>query len=254
MTTSSFDRTDRKRTLHLLMSVLMLFLAATLFTSCKKGQMDYKKGVAAFEDEEYEVAVKAFKKSAKKGHVEAQIMVGMCYEKGYGVDEDIEEAMDWYRKAADSEDPLAEAVYGMGLIGKEKEKGIKYLKKAANKGCALAQTTLGIIYLDKDEEEAVKYLKKAAGQSLTGRKTVLDIFMEKEDHNPITDVLEDEEICVEDASIVSAQVMLVAVYLEGLGVERSTKEAKKWFEKAKKNGLSKKVQKKIKRELDDADD
>lgn len=250
-TTISFARINRKRTLRLLMSLLMLFFAATLFTSCKKGLLDYRKGLSAWEDDEYEDAVKAFKKSAKKGNTDAMLMLGLCYENGRGVDKDIEESLEWYGKAAESEDTLAEAVYGAALIGKDQEKGLKYLKKAANKGSVIAQTVLGVFRMKEgDEDEAVKYLKKAAGQPLTGRKTVLDRFLEKEDRNPFTELLEDEDGSAEDGCIVTAQTMLVKIYM----LKKDLKEARKWLEKAKKNGLSGKMQKTIRKALDAVDD
>ena len=46
-------------------------------------------------------AVKWFRKAADKGHAEAQFNLGGCYKRGEGVAKDLTEAARWYRKAAE---------------------------------------------------------------------------------------------------------------------------------------------------------
>lgn len=41
-----------------------------------------------------------FAKPPPKGHAEAQYNLGVCHEHGYGVEKDLGQAADWYRKAA----------------------------------------------------------------------------------------------------------------------------------------------------------
>ena len=40
-------------------------------------------------------------RSGRQGIANAQYNLGYCYEKGYGVTKDKEQAMQWYKKAAD---------------------------------------------------------------------------------------------------------------------------------------------------------
>jgi TPR repeat protein len=49
------------------------------------------------------------KKAAAQGNAEAAYLLGACYDKGWGVDSDIETAKEWYQKAADNGDEDAKA-------------------------------------------------------------------------------------------------------------------------------------------------
>ena len=52
-------------------------------------------------DEDEEEAVEWYRKAAEQGHAEAQDELARCYDYGWGVGEDEEEAVEWYRKAAE---------------------------------------------------------------------------------------------------------------------------------------------------------
>ena len=91
---ATMHRAIGKRMLHVFMSMLVLFLAAALFASCKKGSADWKKGVSSMKDGEYEDAVEHFKDSAEKGNTDAQMMLAVCYFAGIGMKEqDIDKAV-----------------------------------------------------------------------------------------------------------------------------------------------------------------
>jgi TPR repeat protein len=87
-----------------------------------------------------EEAVKWFRKAAEQGDMEAQYNLGLCYEQSEGVANDLKEAVKWYRQSAEQ-------------------------------GYALGQFNLGICYINgdgvsKDSDEAVKWIVKAAEQGL----------------------------------------------------------------------------------------
>ena len=116
-------------------------------------------------------AVRWYRKAADQGHAEAQNRLGTYYEYGRGVTEDYDEAVRWYRKAADQD--LAEA-----------------------------QNNLGECYyygrgVTQHYTEAVRWYRKAAeqGHSL-------------------------------------AQIQLGRCYENGRGVPQSKSEALKWYRKA----------------------
>ena len=67
-------------------------------------------------EENNEEALKWFKKAAIAGHAEAQYRLGECYEKGFGASEDLNEAAFWYAKAALNGD-------------KDGKKGLRNLKR-----------------------------------------------------------------------------------------------------------------------------
>ena len=47
-------------------------------------------------------AVRWYRKAADQGNAKAQYYLGVCYDYGDGVDMDLQEAAKWYRKAADN--------------------------------------------------------------------------------------------------------------------------------------------------------
>ena len=128
-----------------------------------------------------------------------------------GVEENNEEAVMWYRKAADQGNAAAQNslgllyYYGNG-VEENNEEAVKWFRKAAEQGNAAAQWSLGNCYynghgVDENDEEAVKWYRKAAEQG--------------------------------DAE---AQKRFGFLYYWGLGVERDYKEADKWFRKAAEQG------------------
>ena len=70
-------------------------VAENFFTS-----ENYLKGKFAFDEGDYEIAVKLWMDSAKQGQPEAQGFIGAMYHAGYGVEKDYGKAMKWYLKAA----------------------------------------------------------------------------------------------------------------------------------------------------------
>lgn len=83
-----------------------------------------------------------YEKAAQNEIPAAYSALGLCYEAGLGVEEDIKKAVDLYKKAADQGDPFGMAHYGYALANGE--------------GCA------------KDEKAAMSWLIKAAMQGDQG--------------------------------------------------------------------------------------
>ena len=65
--------------------------------------------------EDYALALAPLRKAAEAGNAEAMNQLGELYYYGYGVDEDFDNAREWYRKAAEAGNPLArEALSRLG--------------------------------------------------------------------------------------------------------------------------------------------
>ena len=63
----------------------------------------------------YQEAVKWYRKAAEQGHAKAQLMLGICYSLGNGVEKNMDESLKWIRKAASQGDEDAkEALKRMG--------------------------------------------------------------------------------------------------------------------------------------------
>ena len=71
----------------------------------------YMQGVKAMMKGDYDIAFKCFQKCANNDNVIAQRVVGYCYRKGYGVNQNIAEAKRWYKKAIAAGDEYAEECY-----------------------------------------------------------------------------------------------------------------------------------------------
>ncbi len=151
------------------------------------------------------------RRAAEKGHVMAQLQLGLFYYNGECVDKDMTEAIKWFRKAAEQGNAMAQCLMGElycagNGIAKDMSKGMKWLHKSAEQGHAKAQCVLGCFYYDgkdvpEDKNEAVKWFRKAAEQ---GDST--------------------------------AQVMLGICYYKGDGATKDVTEAKKWLCKAAEQG------------------
>ncbi len=104
-------------------------------------------------------------------HPPAMFLLGECYAQGLGVEKDPVQAVAWYQKAADLENP--DAQYALGRLY-EKEAGskrrfwrrpefVRLYKLAANQGLAQAQHALGDCYEHK-KGFRIRHRKKAAKQ------------------------------------------------------------------------------------------
>jgi TPR repeat protein len=85
---------------------------------------------------DYNEAIKWYRKAAEQGNAPAQFNLGVNYENGQGVNQDYNEAVKWYRKAAEQ-------------------------------GNATAQSNLGVMYengegVEKDDDVAVDWYTKSA--------------------------------------------------------------------------------------------
>ena len=73
----------------------------------------FYKGVAAYHRGDYATAIRELRPLAERGLAEAQLKLGIMYNKGQGVPQDYAEAVGWWRKAAEQEN--AKAQYNLGL-------------------------------------------------------------------------------------------------------------------------------------------
>ena len=121
--------------------------------------------------------------AAAKGDANAQFILGVLCERGWGTKENKAQAAVWYRKAAEQGYPRAQVALGwmynngMGLAKNEKE-SCAWFRKAAEQGFAEGQRSLGTCYdfgggVEKDKTAAVDWYLKAAEQGNDGAKGAL---------------------------------------------------------------------------------
>lgn len=111
---------------------------------------------------------------AEAGDAEAQTALGEIYAEGKQVRGDYREAVNWYRKAAEKENPRAlfhlGALYEIGQgVPRDEAEAARLYRKAAEQGLADAQYSLAGMYglgrgVPHNPKEALSWYQKAAAQ------------------------------------------------------------------------------------------
>ena len=87
------------------------------------------------------------RESAEQGYADAQVNLGLLYDRGRGVAKDDAEAVRWYREAAAKGHAMAQNnlgakyLFGEG-VPKNKEEAVRWFRMAAEQGNAKAKATL----------------------------------------------------------------------------------------------------------------
>src|SRR5438270_4719931 len=94
----------------------------------------------------------SLKAQAEAGDTIAQVRLGVAYASGDGVTADEDEAVKWFRKAADKGKAAGEYSLGeMYLTGRGVDtnlaEGVKWIRRAAEHGAARGQSNLAVLYL-----------------------------------------------------------------------------------------------------------
>ena len=58
-----------------------------------------KSAIEHFDNDRYEEALPLFEKLAREGDAEAMYYLGIMYYEGWGVDKDLDKAVEWWKKA-----------------------------------------------------------------------------------------------------------------------------------------------------------
>ncbi len=186
-------------------------------------------------------------KYAKDGIADAQYDLGVCYENGFGIEADEEEAAYWYKKAANQDQANAQNAIGRfyyygTVVEEDEEEAVKWFRKAANQGDAIAQGNLGYCYengtgVETNTEEAARWYRKAADQgNAYGQAHLGSCYLYG------TGVEEDNDEAVRwirkavNQDYAEAQTLLGYCYEYGWGVEEDFAQAKEWFQKAADQG------------------
>ena len=138
-----------------------------------------------FGESDKKQAARLIKRAAEGGNGEAQYLMGMLYLNAIGVEHDYENAVEWFRKGAESGNEDAannlvqydrpeayNAAANMEFAKKDqadKEKVFRLMKHAAEGGLAASQSTLGFLYMNgygvlPDYQKGMEWFRKAADQ------------------------------------------------------------------------------------------
>ena len=117
------------------------------------GYQSYLKG-------DYEAAYREWLPLAELGDVEAQFNLGVLYDEGAGVEQDLAIAADWYRKAAeqgfiDAQTNLGVMYYYGQGVTRDYQKAAEWFRLAAAQGDTEASGYLSKITDDSDSQKTV---------------------------------------------------------------------------------------------------
>jgi hypothetical protein len=186
-------------------------------------------------------AMAHMRQSAEAGYAPAQIILGLAYETGDGVDKDANEARKWLLLAAQQGVAEAENDYGILVyyghgVPADPAEAVPWFRKAADQGYANSQTMLGEAYRDgkgvpQDYKEAVRLYNLAAAQGHPFAMFSLGLmYLDGEG------VSKDEAAGVAwlqkaaERGLPSAQIRLAKCYASGRGVARDDVVALMWLE------------------------
>ncbi|MBQ26536.1 MAG: hypothetical protein CMH81_00110 [Nitrospiraceae bacterium] len=112
---------------------------------------NYDDGVDAYNRTDYVMAIQKFRQAAETGDTKAQFNLGLMYEDGNGVPQDVEVAVRWYHQAAKAGYALAQVNLGLmyeegrGVL-QDVKAAVYWYRQAAEAGYVLAQYNLGVMY------------------------------------------------------------------------------------------------------------
>ncbi len=136
---------------------------------------DMRAAADAFARGDYQTAAREWLPHAAQGNPEALFQLGQLYRRGLGVEQDVERAERYYRRAAQRGHVLAQGNLGTLLYFKTPEPdragAIKWWSSAARNGDPRSQYMLGALYANGDDMprdfvEAYAWLSLAAANGL----------------------------------------------------------------------------------------
>lgn len=203
----------------------------------------YLMGKKYDERQDYDEAIKWFRKAAERGDAKGQNALGVMYANGQGVPQDYDEAIKWFRKAAEQGDARGQSNLGVMYdngqgVPQDYAEAVRWYRKAAEQGYAMGQTNLGTMYdgghgVPQDYVEAVKWYRKAAEQGDADGQNNLGIMYES-GHGVQRDYVEAVKWYRKAAEqgYAAGQSNLGYMYGCGHGVHQDYVEAVKWYRKA----------------------
>ncbi|MEQ1548002.1 MAG: tetratricopeptide repeat protein, partial [Chakrabartia sp.] len=126
-------------------------LASSILLAASPAFADVKEGVDAWERGDYPTAIKEWRPFAIKGDPDAQFNLAQAYRFGRGVDIDMKQAEDWYRKAANQGHFQAEDNLGLIMFQNgDRQNAMPVIERSAARGDPRAQYVLGTALYNGD--------------------------------------------------------------------------------------------------------
>jgi len=140
--------------------VLLCLLASPIWAQ------DFDKGMEAYQGGNYELAFQEFYPLAEQGLADAQLIIGLMYDKGQGLQHDYVKAAKWYKKAAEQglvpAQTLLGFMYGEGRgVIQDDIKAHKWLNIAASQGVEDAAKGRDMVVEDMTSDQIAEAQRRA---------------------------------------------------------------------------------------------
>lgn len=194
--------------------------------------------------QDYEEAMSLYCEAVGLGNEDAKYKIAKLYAVGKGVEKSDTEVIRWlkqYRHTGSGFYSIGELFYDGTEIAKSYEDAIKWWKLAADENHAYAKYMLGICYengegVEQSYEEAAKWYKKSIDTGCIEAKVSLGRLYEK-GYGVVQSY--EEAIKLYNAAAeyknIKAMCCLGDCYRYGLGVKRSYNDTVKWYKMASKH-------------------
>jgi len=155
-----------------LKNILLSILLWATVVACSLAS-DLQSGINSYDIGDYKVAIDTLLPLAESGNSEAQDYVGRIYAVGgNGIEQDLDDAISWFRKAAEQNQPQAQTnlgrMYKHGFsVEKDYSEAFIWFRRASSQGNSAGQYELGLMYekgywVEKDEQEAFRLFLHSA--------------------------------------------------------------------------------------------
>ena len=213
--------------------------------------LDLINGVKALpekkESADYAKAFKWIRLAADQGYEDAQMHLVMFYLDGLGVEKDVEQAVFFAKKFAESGDLGTQLNLGLMYlngtgVNRDLKKGFEWVRKSAEQDLERAQLILGELYeqgigVDADAKLAADWNMKAAKQgSAVAEFRVFLSYVKGQGFEK--DEVEAAKWCAKSAQkgYLNAERAMGYLLFDGTGVEKNPGESMVWFKKAADKG------------------
>jgi len=160
-----------------------LLLLAYLATPLTLHAGEFRLGLDAYLDGDYDKAIEIWQPLAESGNATAQYSLGTLYDVGRGVPKDHEKAVHWFRLAAEQGHPAAQFNLGNAYragqgVSQDHYLAASWWRRAAEQDFAPAQFNLGTLYyfgrgVSQDRELGLQWYHRAAANEYAPARQVL---------------------------------------------------------------------------------
>ncbi|MDH3601438.1 MAG: hypothetical protein OEU26_17640 [Candidatus Tectomicrobia bacterium] len=181
------------------------------------------------------------------GDAQALFLFGAAYHAGLAVKPDPQQALSWYRKAAEQGHLIAQRTLGVMYVkgrgvARDEAEAANWFRKSAEQGDATAQYNLGAMYVSgsgvpRSDAEAIQWFRQAAERGDAAAQYNLAVMY---DHG--RGIPRDDAEAVQwyrkaaEQNDSAAQYHLGFKYERGEGVAQSRDDAVRWYRRAAEHG------------------